>query len=101
MRFLLVDRILELSPLQWVRGIKHITRDDHYLCNDEQGTLCFIPSFIGEAIGQLAAWNVMSCNDFTLRPVAGVVSSSSLHRPAYLGDTLLLEAVIDEVGFSR
>jgi len=95
MRFLFVDRILQLSPVQLVRGIKHITRDDHYLCRDEQGKLSFIPSLIGEALGQLAAWNVMVNHDFRLRPVAGVVSSASLYRPAYLGETLLLEAHID------
>lgn len=97
MRFLFVDRILELVPAQVVRGIKHITRDDHYLCPDEQGTLCFMPSLIGETLGQLAAWNVMFNNNFQFRPVAGVVSSARLHRPAYVGETLLLESFIDEL----
>ncbi len=95
MRFLFVDRILELVPADVIRGIKHITHDDHYLCPDEQGRLCFMPSFIGETLGQLAAWNVMHNNNFTRRPVAGVVSSARLHRPAYVGETLLLESFID------
>lgn len=95
MRFLFVDRILELVPGEVVRGIKHITRDDHYLCPDDQGRVCFMPSLIGETLGQLAAWNVMLVNNFTQRPVAGVVSSARLHRPAYPGETLLLESVID------
>ncbi|WP_347251676.1 hydroxymyristoyl-ACP dehydratase [Legionella sp.] len=97
MRFLFVDRILQLSPGEIARGIKHITRDDAYLCHDEQGRLCFIPSLIGETLGQLAAWNVMFANDFTLRPVAGVVSSARLHRPAYVGETLFLESVIESL----
>ncbi len=95
MRFLFVDRILHLVPGEYVRGIKHITRDDTWLCHDDQGRLCFIPSLIGETLGQLAAWNVMSSNHFTRRPVAGVVSSARLHRPAYIGETLLLESFID------
>ena len=95
MRFLFVDRILELSPGNLVRGIKHITAEDYYLCEDELGKPCFIPSLIGETLGQLAAWNVMISNDFTQRPVAGVVSSASLVRPAYVGETLLLESYID------
>ena len=95
MRFLFVDRILELVPGERVRGIKHITRDDHYLCPDEHGRLCFMPSLIGETLGQLAAWNVMLTNNFTLRPVAGVVSSARLHRPVYVGETLMLESFID------
>ena len=97
MRFLFVDRIMQLSPGKHVRGIKHITRNDPYLCSDEQGRLCFIPSLIGEALGQLAAWNVMLSNDFTLRPVAGLASSARLYRPAYVGETLLLESFIDSL----
>lgn len=97
MRFLFVDRIVHLSPGEWVGGIKHVTRDDAYLTSDERGRACFIPSLIGETLGQLAAWNVMQQNDFTLRPVAGVVSSARLHRPAYVGETLLLESYIDSL----
>lgn len=97
MRFLFVDQILQLSPGKLARGVKHITRDDSYLCQDEQGRSCFIPSLIGETLGQLAAWNVMFTNDFTLRPVAGVVASARLHRPAYVGESLLLESVIESL----
>lgn len=95
MRFLFVDRILQLSPGKVVRGIKHITRDDAYLCLDEHGRPCFIPSLIGEALGQLAAWNVMVSNDFTRRPVAGIASSARLFRQVFVGETLLLESFID------
>ena len=97
MRFLFVDRILELSPGVSIRGIKHITRDDLYLCEDGQGRLSFIPSLIGETLGQLAAWNVMFSNDFRLRPVAGIASSAQLYRSAYVGETLLLESFIDHL----
>lgn len=95
MRFLFVDRILQLIPGRFVRGIKHVTRDDAYLCLDDQGQLCFISSLIGEALGQLAAWNVMFYHDFLKRPVAGVASVAKLHRPVYVGETLLLESFID------
>lgn len=95
MSFLFVDRIVQLSPGELIRGVKHITRDDPYLTSDDQGIPCFVPSLIGETLGQLAAWNVMHYNEFTQRPVAGVVSSAQLHRPAYVGDTLLLESYID------
>lgn len=97
MRFLFVDRILQLFPGELVRGIKHITRDDAYLCRDDEGQLCFIPSLIGETLGQLAAWNVMEFNNFTLRPVAGVVASARLYRSAYVGETLLLESFIERL----
>ncbi len=96
MRFLFVDRIVHSSP-DVIRGIKHITRDDYYLCDDERGKPCFMPSLIGETLGQLAAWNVMARLEFKSRPVAGVVASARLHRPAYVGETLLLESFIDVV----
>lgn len=95
MRFLFVDRILDLSPGQSVRGIKHVTQDDAYLCYDAQSRLCFMPSLLGETLGQLAAWNVMFANDFSRRPVAGIATRAQLHRPVYVGETLLLEAFID------
>jgi 3-hydroxymyristoyl/3-hydroxydecanoyl-(acyl carrier protein) dehydratase len=97
MRFLFVDRIMELSPGKYARGVKHVTADDAYLCKDREGKLCFIPSLIGETLGQLAAWNVMLSNDFTRRPVAGIASKARLIRPAYVGETLLLESFIDSL----
>lgn len=95
MCFLFVDRILQSSPGQSVTGIKHVTQNDVYLTTDDQGKVCFIPSLIGETLGQLAAWNVMAYHDFTLRPVAGVVGKARLHRPAFLGETIRLESSID------
>lgn len=95
MRFLFVDRIVDLSPGEWIKGIKHVTSDDAWLTTDEHGRICFISSLIGETLGQLAAWNVMQKNEFTFRPVAGVVASACLHRPAYVGETILLESYID------
>lgn len=95
MRFLFVDRIVQSAPGEWIRGVKHITQDDTFLTRDEQGKACFMSSLIGETLGQLAAWNVMAHYDFSVRPVAGVVSSVRLCRPAYVGETLLLESFID------
>lgn len=97
MRFLFVDRIVQSSPGEFVRGIKHITSDDTFLTVDEQGRPCFISSLLGETLGQLAAWNVMQHNGFSQRPVAGIVASARLHRPAYVGETLVLESVIDNL----
>lgn len=97
MRFLFVDRILHSSPGKLIRGIKHITPDDHFLIPHDSNRYCFASSLIGEALGQLAAWNVMEYLNFTKRPVAGVVASATLHRPAFVGDTLLLESVIDDL----
>lgn len=95
MRFLFVDRLLQLSLGTHVVGVKHITPNDYYLFNTDNHRVALISSFIGETIGQLAAWNVMKAYDFQYRPVAGMVGEARIHRPAYVGETLLLEATID------
>jgi 3-hydroxymyristoyl/3-hydroxydecanoyl-(acyl carrier protein) dehydratase len=97
MRFLFVDQITALSPGQNTKGIKHITRDDYYLRQDKTGAWSFVPSLVGETLGQLAAWNVMMSHDFKLRPVAGIAASATFYRPAYVGETLCLEAHIDVI----
>ncbi|HVT63395.1 MAG TPA: hydroxymyristoyl-ACP dehydratase [Legionellaceae bacterium] len=96
MRFLFVDRILDLSSsVGSVRGIKHVTHEDFYLSADEEGRLRFMPALIGETLGQLTAWAVMSHHHFCLRPVAGIVASAQLYRSAYVGETIVLESWID------
>lgn len=97
MRFLFVDRIVESFPGELIRGIKHVTSDDVFLTVDEENRPCFIPSLIGETLGQLAAWNVMQFQGFTHRPVAGIVARASMHRQAYVGETLLLESFIEHL----
>lgn len=97
MRFLFVDRILTLTPAEYVTGVKFVTTDDYYLTRDSQGRPCFVPSLIGEAVGQLAAWNVMSYCDFKYRPVAGMVGTASLYRPAYPGEVILIESFVDSL----
>jgi 3-hydroxymyristoyl/3-hydroxydecanoyl-(acyl carrier protein) dehydratase len=96
MRFLFVDQILERRHPRRITGVKHITPEDPFLCKSKDSDyFCFIPSLIGETIGQLAAWQVMEQKNFSLRPVAGVVAEAIMHRPAYVGQTLFLECEID------
>lgn len=97
MSFLFVDNITVLEPGRYVKGVKHITPHDQYLMPHPSGRLCFLPSLVGETLGQLAAWSVMAANHFTRRPVAGIVGAAYVHRPAFLGETLMLESVIDEL----
>lgn len=96
MRFLFVDQILKRNTPRHISGLKHLSYDDPFLCHSPDGQgLCFIPSLIGETIGQLAAWQVMHEQNFVRRPVAGVVARASMLKPAYVGDTLFLECEID------
>ncbi len=97
MNFLFVDRILDLELGKSIRGIKHVTADDTYLTIGRNGNTALMSSIIGEALGQLGAWNVMLSVDFTARPVAGCVSGVTIYDDAYVGDTILLETIIDSL----
>lgn len=96
MKFLFVDEILELHKGKTTVGIKKITQNDYYLISDNNSDY-FIPSLVGEALGQLTAYNVMLTNNFLTRPVAGIVSNAILHRPVKVGETLVLKSVIDSL----
>lgn len=96
MGFLFVDRITELVPGEISKGIKHVSHEDKYLYPNNTNPH-FISSFIGEALGQLTAWNVMWFHSFALRPVAGVVANATLSRPAYVGETIYLTSFISHL----
>lgn len=97
MQFLFVDQITDFVPGEWIRGLKHVTADDFYLLPQPDGTWQFMPSLIGETLGQLAAWNVMLHHDFSLRPVAGVVEQAQIYRAVTVGETLQLQATIERL----
>lgn len=98
MRFLFVDRILSRPSTRQITGVKHITPDDSFLSKiPNSDVYCFIPSLIGETIGQLAAWAVMFEKNFEYRPVAGVVAEAEMIKPALLGQTLFLSCEIDSL----
>lgn len=96
MRYLFVDKILDLQKGKSTVGIKKITKEDYYLIC-ESNDYFFMPSLIGEALGQLTAYNVMYANNFQTRPVAGIVSKASLIRPVKVGETLTLKSWIDSL----
>ncbi|MCW5588992.1 MAG: hydroxymyristoyl-ACP dehydratase [Legionellales bacterium] len=97
MNFLFVDQILKSIPAQEIRGIKHVTADDIYLEKTAAGNYELMSCIVGEALGQLAAWNVIAYYQFQRRPVAGVVGEVEILGQAALGDSILLESVIDSV----
>jgi 3-hydroxymyristoyl/3-hydroxydecanoyl-(acyl carrier protein) dehydratase len=97
MNFLFVDRILELKEGKSAKGLKHITADDPYLKTNSKGQLVLSSCIIGEALGQLTAWNVMKVNHFSLRPVAGIVNEVQFYREAFLGETVILNTEIERL----
>ncbi len=82
---------------RFIQGVKQVTLSDAYLLPslDNDGTFALMSSVMGETLGQLGAWCAMQAYNFTLRPVAGVVSAVHIHGEAKVGDTVLLETMVD------
>jgi len=96
MSFILVDQITQFDSGKSISGLKHISHSEPYLTRSHHSSKAiFIPSLIGEATGQLAAWSVMHALDFKKRPVAGIVSKVNILGEVFVGETLKLEATID------
>ncbi len=95
--FHFVDQILDLDPGRHALGVKHVTSADSFVRSTTGGERVLLSCIIGEALGQLGAWSVMVANDFTLRPVAGVVGEVAITGEATVGNTVLLDTTIDSV----
>jgi 3-hydroxymyristoyl/3-hydroxydecanoyl-(acyl carrier protein) dehydratase len=93
--FHFVDQILELDPGRHALGVKRVTSGDTFVRPSGGGEPALLSCIIGEALGQLGAWNVMASNGFTFRPVAGVVGEVAIFGEATVGDTILLDTTID------
>lgn len=96
--FLFVDRILELEPGRRAVGLSHMSSSDAFLGAGQSDPLVVRPCLLGEAVGQLASWTVMASNDFTLRPMGGLVRTVNILGEARRGDPVLLDIAIDDVG---
>ncbi len=85
--FSFVDRIASVEPGTSIRGNYTIPR----------GIDAFPASLVAEAVGQLAAWAVMSAVDFKSRPVAGLAGRIELLSPVGPGQVLELAAQLETV----
>ena len=95
--FHFVDQILELDPGRHALGVKYVTPRDTFVRPGAGDAPVLLSCIIGEALGQLGAWNVMAAKDFTVRPVAGVVGEVAIAADAAVGDSIVLDTTIDSV----
>ena len=95
--FYFVDQILELDPGRHALGVKHVTPADTFVQLKSDGSRTLLSCILGEALGQLGAWNVVATKDFAVRPVAGVVGEVAIMGEAAVGDTVLLDTTIDSL----
>ncbi len=95
MNFFFVDRILEMDPGKHSVGVMHITATNPFLVVSPTDGPVILSSVIGEALGQLGAWNVLQQNDFSLWPIAGIIGESRTLSCPKIGDTVILDTTIE------
>lgn len=94
MIFSFVDSITECEPGVSAKGFKHVTANDKFVGRNRHNRWVLIPSMVAEALGQLAAWNIMAAVDFSRRPIAGIAQRIEVHDFVELGETLELAVSI-------
>lgn len=83
--FSFVDRITDIAPGARVRGTFHVPARVRE----------FPSALVAEAVGQLAAWASMAHLGFRRRPVAGLARATRFLRPVNPGESLTLEADLE------
>jgi 3-hydroxyacyl-[acyl-carrier-protein] dehydratase len=98
MRYLLIDRVLEIVPGERIVAVKNVTLESSYLEHHFPGLPFFPGALIIEAFAQASGYLVSrSAETFDDRPVALVlagVERARFIRPVAPGDQLKIEAEI-------
>lgn len=94
MRFFLVDRVDELRPGEFVRGVKNVTLSDPIMHDHFPENPIFPGTLIVEAMAQLAGFLVeltFNTDDKNIRrAVLGQIDKAKFHEPCVPGDQLVL-----------
>lgn len=90
MRFLMIDKILELKEGKTATGVKNPSFEECSLPG--LGATGKMPrTLILEAIGQLAAWLIMVTRDFEVRPIIASFGKVEFTGDAGAGDQLVIQ----------
>lgn len=94
MRFLLVDRILELESGKRAVGIKNVTLSEDFLTHHFPNSPLMPGALITEALVQLADWIIRESTDFQQLAMAVEFKKIKFHRMIRPGDQIQLEVEI-------
>ena len=93
MRFLAIDRILELKKGEMAAGIKNPSFEECRL--PRLGATGKVPrTLILEAIGQLAAWLIIVSCDFQVRPIIASFDRAEFTGDVSAGDQVTIEVTL-------
>lgn len=97
MRFLFVDRILELEKGRRATGIKNVSFSDEYLINLVPNFPVLPRSLTVEAIAQLISWLVILSKDFEVKPIAVITESARFMGNVIPGDQMVIKVEIESM----
>lgn len=98
MRFLLVDRIVEIESGRRASGIKNVTMSEEFLAYHFPERPIMPGALITEALVQLADWIIREESDFQQMGLPLSFDRLKFRRFVRPGDQLMLEAEIKERG---
>ncbi len=90
MRYVLIDRFLELEPGKRARAVKCVTRGEEFL----RGMEVFPAPLVLEALLQTGGVLARAGTGFSRMSVLGKVESASFPSPARPGDRILLDVAV-------
>jgi 3-hydroxyacyl-[acyl-carrier-protein] dehydratase len=97
MRYILVDKIVELQKRRMIAAIKHVTMSDALVSVYEpRGSMELPGAMMIEAMAQAAGLLAMATIDLTAQPVLAKVQPCEIFRQARVGETIALRAEIEE-----
>jgi 3-hydroxyacyl-[acyl-carrier-protein] dehydratase len=99
MRFYLVDRVDEIVPGEFARGIKNITLSEDFLAEHFPGRPIFPGTLVVEAMAQLGGFLVevsANCSEEPIRRAMLVqIDKAKFHAPCLPGDQVQLDCRLD------
>ena len=91
MRFVFVDRILDLEPSRRILTTKSLPLLDGYLTGRYPGEPLVPASMVIECLAQAGGWLNLVSRDFGVKSVLALVEGFRLYRPLRAGETLLID----------
>lgn len=101
MRFLLVDRIIELESGKRAKGLKNVTLSEDFFTHHFPDQPIMPGAMITECLVQLADWVVRESSDFERLSLPLSFERIKFHRLVRPGDQLLLEVELEPDGGGR